>query len=148
MKNEIYKLILLIKYMKYEFLEHTGDIKFKTYGKTLNEVFENSILAVAEYISRGKKIKSAKGRVIDVSGEDLESLFYNFLDEIIYLIDAEDFVSTKAKIITRGFNLHAELFGDNASNYENLDHIKAATYAEMHIKKTDKGWEAQAVLDV
>lgn len=148
MKNEIYKLILLVKCMKYEFLEHTGDIKFRAYGKTLNEIFENSVLAIAEYISRGGKIKSAKGKVIDVSGEDLESLFYNFLDEIIYLVDAEEFVSAKAKVIVRGFNLHAELFGDKTSNYESLDHIKAATYAEMYIKKIDKEWEAQAVLDV
>ena len=134
--------------MKYKFLEHTGDIKFQAYGKTLNEVFENSVIAVSYYISRGKKIKSSKGKVIDVSGNDLESLFYNFLDELIYLIDADNFIVAKAKITARGNNLHAELFGDDASNYKDLDQIKAATYAEMYIKKTAAGWEAQAVLDV
>lgn len=134
--------------MKYKFLEHTGDIKFQAYGKTLNEVFENSVIAVSAYVSRGRKIKSSKGKVIDVSGNDLESLFYNFLDEIIYLFDAENFIVVKAKITVRGNNLHAELFGDATSNYKDLDQIKAATYAEMHVKKTASGWEAQAVLDV
>ena len=134
--------------MKYKFLKHTADIKFQSYGKTLNEIFENSVLAVSEYISRGAKIKSAKGRIIDVSGTDLESLFYNFLDELIYLLDAENFLATKAKVTIRGYNLHAELFGDKASNYKDLDAIKAATYAEMYIKKTGDTWEAQAVLDV
>ncbi|MEK6843858.1 MAG: archease [Nanoarchaeota archaeon] len=134
--------------MKYKFLEHTGDIKFQAYGKTLNEVFENSVIAVSTYISRGKKIKSSKGKVIDVSGTDIESLFYNFLDEIIYLFDAENFIAAKAKITIRGNNLHAEFFGDDASNYKDLDQIKAATYAEMYIKKKASGWEAQAVLDV
>ena len=135
--------------MKYRFVEHTGDIKFQVYGKTLSEIFENSVLAVKEYISREVKIKSVKGKVINVSGIDLESLFYNFLDELIYLLDAENFIAAKAKITTRGYNLKAELFGDKASNYRNLDHIKAATYAEMYIKKLPDGnWEAQAVLDV
>ncbi len=134
--------------MKYSFLEHTADIKFKAYGKVLNEVFENSVLAVAEYISRGKKIKNSRGRIINVSGNDIESLFYNFLDELVYLLDAENFIVVKAKVTIRGYNLKAELFGDNASNYKNLDHIKAATYSEMYIKKTKLGWEAQAVLDV
>lgn len=135
--------------MKYRFLEHTADIKFQAYGKTLNEVFENAVLAIAEYISRGKKIKAAKGKVIKVSGNDLESLFYNFLDELIYLIDAENFLAVKAKVTIKGYNLKAELFGDNTKNYKELDHIKAATYAEMHIKKLpDENWEAQCVLDV
>ncbi len=134
--------------MKYRFLEHTGDIKFEVEGKTLAEIFENSVEAVSNYISRGGKIKSAKGKVINVSGTDMGSLFYNFLDELIYLLDAENFIVAKAKVIIRGYNLRAELFGDNAKNYSDLDYIKAATYAEMYIKKTLKGWKAQAVLDV
>src|SRR3989344_179933 len=135
--------------MKYKFLEHTADIKFQIYGKTLNEVFENSVLAVAEYVSRGKKIKARKGKIINVSGNDLESLFYNFLDELVYLIDAENFVAAKAKVTIFGYNLKAELFGDSTNNYKDLDHIKAATYAEMYIKKLpDENWEAQAVMDV
>ena len=134
--------------MKYRFLNHTADIKFQVYGKDLNEIFENAVEAVAEYISRGQKIKTSKGKVIEVFGNDLESLFYKFLDELVYLLDAENFIAAKADITIRGFNLKAELFGDNASNYKDLDAIKAATYAEMYIKKTPKGIEAQAVLDV
>ena len=138
--------------MKYKFLEHTADIKFQISGKTINEIFENSVLAVAEYVSRGKKIKTVKGKVVNVSGNDLESLFYNFLDELVYLIDAENFVAAKAKVTIFGYNLKAELFGDSTNNYKDLDHIKAATYAEMYIRKvkfgSEEAWEAQAVLDV
>ncbi len=134
--------------MKYKFIGHTADIKFQVYGKTLNEIFENSILAISSYLSRDSKIKTLKGKVVSVTGQDIESLFYNFLDEIIYLLDAENFITAKGKVTIRGNNLQAELFGDNASNYPELDHIKAATYAEMYIKKNNDGWEAQAVLDV
>lgn len=134
--------------MKYKFIEHTADIKFKSYGKSLNEVFENAVLAIAEYISRGKEVKSAKKKLIKLKGTDINSLLYNFLDELIYLLDADFFITAKAKVSIKGLNLKAELFGDNASNYKNLDHIKAATYSEMHIKKTRSGWEAQAVMDV
>ena len=135
--------------IKYKFLEHTADIKFLVYGRTLAEIFENSVLAVLDYISRGQKIKTTKGKIIDVSGNDLESLFYNFLDELIYLIDAENFITVKAKVTIRGYNLHAELFGDNTKSYKDLDHIKAATYSEMYIKKLPDGnLEAQAVMDV
>ena len=134
--------------MKYKFIEHTADIKFKSYGKSLNEVFENAVLAIVEYISRGKEIKSTKKKSIKLKGTDINSLLYKFLDELKYLLDAEFFLVSKAKVSIKGFKLHAELFGDNASNYKNLDHIKAATYSEMQIKKTLHGFEAQAVMDV
>lgn len=134
--------------MKYEFLEHTADVKFKAYGKTLNEAYGNVVLAMADLISKGVKIKSRKGKIIEVKGEDKESLLYNFVEEIIYLLDAENFVVVKGDVTIRGNNLRAELFGDDASEYDGLDHVKAATYAEMFVKKGKEGWEVQAVVDV
>ncbi len=134
--------------MKYEFLEHTADIKFRAYGKTLDEAFESAVLAVSDYLSKGEKIKSRKGKIINVKGDDKENLLYNFLEEIIYLLDAENFVVKSAEVTIRGNNLRAELYGDDVSNYSGLDYIKAVTYAEMYIKKTDKGWELQVVMDI
>ena len=132
---------------KFELLEHAADIKFKVFGKTLNEIFENSIEAVAYYFGGGEKIESKKGKVIEIRGNDKESLLYRFLDELLYLVDAERFVAVKGSVLLRGNNLKAELYGDETDKYK-LEHIKAATYAEMYIKKTSDGWEAQFVLDV
>src|SRR3989344_1974635 len=106
--------------MKYEFLEHTADIKFRAYGKTLNEVFENVILAFSEIIGKGERIKARKGKVIHVSGNDKESLLYNFIEELIYLLDAEKFVAAKGEVTMMGNNLKAELYGDSSENYEGL----------------------------
>lgn len=134
--------------MNYEFLEHTADIKFRAYGKTLNEAFENSVLAFAEFVGKGNKIKSRKGKVIRVSGNDKQSLFYNFLEELIFLLDSERFVVVKGSVNIMGNNLKAELFGDDVKNYSGLDHVKASTYSEMEIREVDGGWVVQAVLDV
>jgi len=132
---------------KFRFLEHTGDFKFKVSGVTLNEIFENTVLAISAYLSPDKKVKSVKGKTLEVSGKDYESLLYNFMDEILFLLDSKGFVPAKASVTMRGFNLKAELYGDSAKNYA-IQAIKAATYAEMYIKETKSGWEAQAVLDV
>ncbi|MDO8564234.1 MAG: archease [Nanoarchaeota archaeon] len=131
----------------FEFLDHTADIKVKVNGKTLNEIFENSVKAISQYVSGNQRIASKKGKVIEVKGTDNESLLYNFIDEILYLIDAESFIPVKATVTMRGNNLKAELYGDSTKSY-NLDHIKAATYAEMIIKKVNNNWEAIFVLDV
>jgi len=133
---------------KYKFLQHTADIKFQTYGKTLNEAFENVALAISNTLSRGEKIPSKKKKTIKAEGHDKESLLYDFIDELLYQLDAENFIVAKAKVSIKGNSLTAELSGDDVSNHPDLDHIKAATYAEMYIKKTKDGYEIQAVVDV
>lgn len=135
---------------KFEFLEHTADIKFRVFGKTLAEIFENSALAVSEYLTRGKKIKLKKKKQFSLisSENDLNLLLYKFLDELIFFLDAENFLVSKAKVSIKNGHLKAVVFGDRASDYKDLDHIKAATYSEMYVKKTENGWEAQAVMDV
>ncbi len=134
--------------MKYEFLDHTADIKIKSYGKTQEMAFENMTLAISEYLSKGEKIKAKVGKKVEVHGTDLENLLYNFLDELIYLLDAEQFIVAKAEVSLLGNNIKATLYGDSTKNYKDLDHIKAPTYAEMHVKKTQSGWEFQVVVDV
>lgn len=135
----------------FEFLEHTADIKFRINAKDINGIFENTVLAVSDIISRGKKIKPTLKKEIEVSGDDYESLLYNFIDELIYLVDAEGFVPSNAEInVWEGKKIaRGTLYGDKTENYKELDHIKSATYAEMFMKKVKgKGWQAQAVVDV
>ena len=134
---------------KFEFLEHTADIKFRAYGKSLNELFESCSMALSSYLAKENKISSKIKKQISIEGQDIKSLLYKFLDEIIYLLDAESFIISKSKVDIKNNKLNAVLHGDNVENYHGLDHIKAATYAEMYIKqKKDKTWEAQAVMDV
>ncbi len=131
----------------FEFLEHMADIKCKFRGETLDVLFENLIRALSEYMSPDKKVASKKVKTIQVQGTDMSSLMYNFIDEIIYLLDTEGFLVAKGKVTLRGNNLQADLSGDDAKGYT-VKQIKAATYAEMDIKKLSQGWEAQVVVDV
>ena len=133
--------------MKFKFLEHTADIKFQAFGKDIEEVFENSVLAVSEILSKNKRIKSVKIKKINIKGKDNENLLYNLLEEIIYLFDAENFIVSKAKI-KFDKNMKVKFYGDDSKKYKELDHIKAVTYNDMFIKKIKNKWVAQVVVDV
>jgi len=148
--------------MKYKFLEHTADVKFIVHGKTLKSIFENSVLAISEIISKDEKIENSITKRFKISGRDYEELLYSFIDEVIYLLDAENFVPSKAEVKLEKKNrngsynlrskgkiiLRAIIFGDKTGNYKNLKGIKSATYSEMYIKKKFDKWEAQVVVDV
>ena len=136
--------------MKFKFLEHTADIKFQAFGDTIEEVFENSALAMFNTMHDGK-IKSKKSFKIKVKGKDFESLLYNFLEELLFLFDSKCFFLAKVEKIEidgKKFKLEAKVFGDDAKNYEIHLDIKAITYNEMFVQKVKNKWVAQVVLDV
>ena len=133
---------------KYDSLEHTADIKFRCYGKTVAEVFENAALAISNYLAKENKIKSIITKKIEIESNDMKSLLYLFIDEIIFLLDAKYFITKSAKVKINDKKLTAFLKGDSTKNYKGLDHIKAATYSEMEIKKVKIGYEGVFVIDV
>lgn len=134
---------------KFEFISHTSEIKFRAWGKTLNEVLENAVLAVSAFIAKDNKIKPKKARTLEVHGTDKENLLYRLIEEQIALIDTQNFVVAKAEIQVLGNNLKVTFYGDETKGYKGLDEIKAPTYSEIYVKeKTGGEWEVQMVLDV
>ncbi|MDD5012565.1 MAG: archease [Candidatus Nanoarchaeia archaeon] len=146
---------------RFKFLEHTADVKFQAFGNTIEEAFRNSALALKETICDEIEVKEKKKKIISIKQKDFESLLYSFLEEILYLLDAEDFLISKvSKIkIDNKFNLKATIMGDRASEYEFTNQVKAVTYNDMFVrmekepdprnqKKKIESWRTQVVLDV
>jgi len=135
--------------MKFKFLKHTADIKFRAYGNTLNKVFENSALAMYNAVYP-RKIKSKIKKSFIVKGKDLESLLYNFLEELLVLFDSQDFIASKinVKIDKKEMILKCVIYGDKVGNYDIGLTIKAITYNSMYVKKSKEGYVSQVVLDV
>jgi SHS2 domain-containing protein len=145
--------------MNYKFLEHTADVKFLSQGKTIEECFKAAALALKETILKGKiEIKRKQEKEFRVKGKDYESLLYNFLEEFLYLLDAEDFLLSEIKKIEikkskeKGYILKAKILGDKASRYRFTNDVKAITYNDIFVKKQGKDKEekfiCQVVLDV
>lgn len=134
---------------KYIFLEHTADIKFQAFGKNLNRAFENSALAMFNAMTN-EKIKAEKKKTIKIKGRDKENLLYNFLEELLFLLDTENFFlgKIKVKIDTEKLELKAEIFGDNVKKYKPHIDIKAVTYNQMFVRNEKGRWVCQVVLDV
>lgn len=133
---------------KFEFLEHTADIKFQAFGKTREEVFINCALALSNVLY-DRKIREKKIYKLKAQGDDNESLLYNFLEELLFLFDTENFLLSKVKEIKIKDNrITAKLTGDNSEKYEIKTYIKSPTYNDMFIKKERGWWVAQVVMDV
>lgn len=132
----------------FEFLEHTADVKFQAWGKTIEEAFSGCALAISRTLCK-EDIKKKKVYRIKVFGQDNESLLYNFIEELLYLVDTENFLPAKVKEIKiKDNNLVAKIIGDNSEKYEIKNYIKSPTYNDMFVKKEKDKWVVQVVIDV
>jgi SHS2 domain-containing protein len=133
--------------MKFKFLKHTADVKFQAFGKTVEEAFENSSLAMFNTMYGGK-VKTKIKKKIKVEGKDMEALLYNFLEELLFLLESKNLLLSEVKVKIKDKKLDAEIFGDDVNNYKINPSVKAVTYNEMFVKKIKDKWVAQVVLDV
>ncbi|PLW80314.1 archease [Candidatus Woesearchaeota archaeon] len=118
--------------MRYEYLTHTADAKFKAYGRNDSEKFENCAYAMFGIIVNPKEVKPVKEISIEVEAKNLRGLLYDFLDELLYYHDVEDFVLNKVlSIEVKDNNVKATVVGDSYKNYETHGHIKAITYNDF-----------------
>lgn len=135
------------------FLPHTADIKFQAFGKSLEEAFLNSALALKEVMYKKLKVKGKIKKKICVKGKDKESLLYDFLEEFLFLLDSENFILSSInnlKISERAgsYILTCEATGNDANNYNFTNNVKAITYNEMKIWIEKNKYACQIVVDV
>ncbi len=141
---------------KFKFLEIvTAEAAFQAFGKNLNNLFENCALAVTETMTNIKKIKPKTKKAIALKDKDLKALLVAFLNEIVYLKDAEQLLFSKYKVrVTQGknkiWNLSAKLAGQkiNPAVHQLRADIKAVTWHMFALEQKGKGWTARIVLDV
>jgi len=132
--------------MRYKYLDHTADIKFQSFGKTIEEAFSNAAYAMINILYE-KNVKEKITRKINVKGIDRKALLYSFLEEILFLLNTENFLLSKVKKISIKDNeLTAELTGDNLNDYKLGLDIKAVTYNDMIIQENPA--MTQVVLDI
>ncbi len=140
--------------MKYKYLPHTADTKFRAYGKTLEEAFTNAALAMTNVMVDTAMVEGRTAKKITADGSDLQSLLYSFLEKFLILMDSENFflsAVTKIKIYgsSGNYQLEAAVKGDDAAKYETIGpQVKAVTYNDMIVEEKKGKCMVQVVLDI
>ena len=134
----------------FEYFDVTADIGFKSYGKNLNEAFENAGLAIFNIISDTEDINPTDEISFEVTSEDEVSLLYDYLEELLFYHEVEFMLFGEFHVeIDENLHLKATIKGEpiNWDKHERKTEIKAITFHKMHVKKTDLV-ELQAIVDL
>ncbi len=143
--------------MGYSFLENeaTADVAFEAWGNNPSEVFKAAADAVvAVMVENPSDISPCETREIEIEDEHLDLLLYNFLEQILFLKDAEQFMANVEEVdVGSGegkWRVNAQARGerlDPIRHHQGID-VKAVTLHAFRVEKKKEGWRAHVVLDI
>jgi len=135
----------------FEVIDHTADVGIIAYGTEIKQVFGNAALALFSLITELEDVGEELKYDVEVASEDRESLLVEWLNELIYLFDAEHVLLKKFDVQSlSNARLKAACYGEkfDPSRHKIKTGVKAATYHMLRIDKYNKGYKAQVIFDI
>jgi SHS2 domain-containing protein len=134
----------------FEFIEHTADVGIMAYGADVKEAFANAARGMFSLITETGSIRETEYRDIEVTAPDMESLLVTWLNELVYLFDAENMLFSRFDITELGTDrLSARAYGEpvDKTRHGLKTGIKAATYHMVEVDRS-KGGRVRVLFDI
>lgn len=132
----------------------TSDLTFVARGSTLAEVFWAAADAlVAATVEHPEALVATEERSLELADTDPSLLLFRFLNELVYLRDAEGLVLQPEALdidTDGGLRLRARLAGEvlDPRRHGRGNDVKAATLHGLEVGVTEGVWAARVTLDV
>ena len=140
---------------KFEFLEHTADVYIRAFGKTMEEAYANSALAMFEVMTDTDKIAQTKHEILLVEAEDQYALLYNWLEALLVKFETEEMLYSKFEITEwketkETFKFKAKIWGEKFDSQKHPQKVgvKAVTYHRMMIIREKDSVVLEFILDI
>lgn len=137
-----------------KFLDHTADIFFVAKAATLPQLFEQCALAVEETMVEIKHVKpKTKVKILGENGK-VDSLLFDFLDELLFFKDYKQLVFSKFNITIEEkqgkYHLNCLAYGEKIDvlRHSPKVDVKAITMHLFEVKPVPGGWKAQVLIDI
>ncbi|XP_030320408.1 protein archease isoform X2 [Calypte anna] len=138
---------------KYEYLDHTADVQLHAWGDTLEEAFEQCVMAMFGYMTDTETVEPVDTVEVEAEGHDMLSLLFHFLDEWLYKFSANEFfIPREVKVLyidRMHFKIRSIGWGEEFSlpKHPQGTEVKAITYSAMQICEDEKP-EVFVIIDI
>jgi len=129
-----------------------ADIAFEAESGTVDGLFEAAALALTDIMVDPSTLGGVTTRDFDVSSDDLDTLLYDFLTEMIIAKDVDSllFRTAKVKVGEDNRSLKATMTGERIDRVKHAlrNDVKAVTMHLFGVRKEGAAWKATVVLDI
>jgi SHS2 domain-containing protein len=132
----------------YEIVDHTADWALRVFGSDLADLLRNAAIGMSSLlVVRLSDIPLEVSRDLVLEAFDAETLLVDWLSELAYFAEEEQLVFREYRLWNvTSQRMAARIRGGRAPELQK--HIKAVTYHELSIERTDSGVTATIVFDV
>ena len=132
----------------FEEVEHTADWALRVHGSDLRVLLINAARGMNHLlVADPARIPQSIEVRFELEAYDVESLLVTWLNELAFRAEVEGLVFTEFKLTNvSSTSLQAVVRGDTVVHLQK--HIKAVTFHELEIVKTEDGLAATIVFDV
>ena len=140
--------------MSIEPLDHTADIGFELEAGSLDELFASAAVAFTSAITDAAAVRPAESRRVRLTADDRELLLVEWLEELLYRLDAELMLFSRAEVaIDEGAGslvLEATLHGEpfNPEKHPQKVAVKGITYHGLEVRRDGERWRARVIFDI
>jgi len=137
--------------LEYQIIDHTADLGIIVKGPDVKNLFIIAAQAMIDLMVKGDISDRKVIRDIFIEGEDFPDLMVKWLGEILYLFEGENLLVNSIEIKSISpINLKSklELTNFDPEKHEILREIKAVTYHQISVNKTNDGWETKVIFDI
>jgi len=134
----------------WEHFPHDADVGVRGFGATPAEAFEQAALALTAVVTAAQ-VKPRSSVEIRCAAPDLELLFVDWLNTIIYEMAVRCMLFGRFDVRIEGTRLQATLWGEavDVARHAPACEPKGATYTALRVGKDADGlWSAACVVDV
>jgi SHS2 domain-containing protein len=134
----------------WEHFHHQADIGVRGVGATLDEAFAEGAVALMAVICSPDKVESKEQVAIACECEDVELLFADWLNALIYEMATRRMLFGRFEVTIDGDKLRGKAWGEQADpeRHETAVEVKGATYTQLKVSQENGKYIAQCVVDV
>jgi SHS2 domain-containing protein len=137
----------------YELLDHEADVGIRGWGTTVEEAFEHGAEGMFSIMVDIDQVKPDKEITVTAEADDLESLFVEWLNELVAQKDIVELVFSEFSVDIKENEtilLTGKARGEplDVKKHEIRTEVKAATYFGLKSGIKDEKYFFQCVLDI
>lgn len=142
--------------MATRFLPHTADILVELEAPDAEGIFHEATSVIRTLVAGESQAAARIARTVNLGGNDLAELLFQYLRELLYLFSTETFVPARLEIDRLDFSrqgpatVAGTVSGEpfDPQRHQTQPEVKAVTRHGLEVTATEEGFRARILFDV
>jgi SHS2 domain-containing protein len=135
----------------YETFDHTADLGLRVRAADLNTLFAEAGLALQSVLVEDvAAVRPLRRLDVRLPADELDYLLFDWLKALLYHFDTEKLLFGRFEVKVSDAGLEANAWGEtmDPARHDLAHEVKAITYHELKVEKSDAGWLAEVIVDI